>query len=224
MLARTRSQAGHARQKVRTPQSEKSSNRGPQMIFLMNCDKSLPRIRGGLFPSCLGSHHPVPVPGNECGEKVFPEFGEGFFPRAARLLCGLLDPWRSAVASWACAAIKDPTTSSLRPRGRQHVFYRMYWGFGRFAKRSTRGLAQASALLFHLQPTKTLSEFARAQIGRLPGVERPISKYSKFVTLIFTAWPKERQCGVYVTPRPPGSFCERKSGPTTARRSLLGEI
>jgi hypothetical protein len=133
VLARTRSQAGHARQKVRTPQSEKSSNRGPQMIFLMNCDKSLPRIRGGLFPSCLGSHHPVPVPGNECGEKVFPEFGEGFFPRAARLLCGLLDPWRSAVASWACAAIKDPTTSSLRPRGRQHVFYRMYWGFGRFA-------------------------------------------------------------------------------------------
>ena len=43
--------AGRASQKVRTPQSEKSSNRGPQMIFLMNCDKSLPRIRGGLFPS-----------------------------------------------------------------------------------------------------------------------------------------------------------------------------
>ena len=62
------------------------------------------------------------------------------------------------MASRSCAAIEDPTTSSLRPCGAQHVFYRMFgvWAFRkRHPKRSTRGLANASALLLvlHVQPT-----------------------------------------------------------------------
>ena len=160
--------------------------------------KSLPRIRGGLFPSrsetLVRSTRSLEVRGSLLG------------------MCSHQGPDNViAAAPWQTACVLPYVLG--------------FWAFRkRHPKRSTRGLAQASALLFHLQPTKTLSEFARAQIGRLPGVERPISKYSKCLTLIFTAWPKERQCGVYVTPRPPGSFCERKSGPTTARRSLLGEI
>ena len=134
----------------------------------------------------------------------------------------------SALASRSCEPTWDSATRPLSHVAPDTIICGTSWAGGRLVildKTPRCGVCPLPLCRPHTHCPPALTQNSqRTQRGLPTGVDRPTSKCYKCLTVIFMTWPKDRRRGVYVAPRPPDSFPGRELGPTTARRSLPGEI